>query len=299
MSSEQKREIIIKKALKLFAHKGYRSTTMQDVAEACGMSKGSLYIHFKSKDVLLFHILKTFYQTVDTIIIEVEQQYFSSEKEKLVRQIETFLLQTIAHRELFSLLHRERLESVSPEIEELIQDHNLGMLRFIERRLIETYGQVFSPYAFDTTMFIGGIISTHMNLILMEQAEFDLEHLSRYFVRSLDYQAEGVLRDLPPPLNLKEKWNMPGKPLSCTKEQPLHPLSAVKKLKELLVKLELSVCDKQEVTESLNVLENELTEIRPRKVILKGMIHNLESISSMHPYTEMLKESLKMKEYNL
>ena len=38
---------IIDAAMKLFLEKGYENTTMQDIVEASGMSKGAIYHYFK------------------------------------------------------------------------------------------------------------------------------------------------------------------------------------------------------------------------------------------------------------
>jgi AcrR family transcriptional regulator len=45
-------------ALELFFERGYRSTTMRELALACGLTPGALYNHFASKDQILYSILK-------------------------------------------------------------------------------------------------------------------------------------------------------------------------------------------------------------------------------------------------
>jgi AcrR family transcriptional regulator len=52
------RDEIIAAAAKVFRTKGYHAATVQDVADAVGILKGSLYHHFKSKDELLYLIVK-------------------------------------------------------------------------------------------------------------------------------------------------------------------------------------------------------------------------------------------------
>jgi AcrR family transcriptional regulator len=51
------REKIIQESLKLFSLKGFLSTSIQDVLEAAGTSKGGLYNHFMSKEDLFFAVL--------------------------------------------------------------------------------------------------------------------------------------------------------------------------------------------------------------------------------------------------
>ncbi len=51
------KEEIIKKSVDIFRAKGYHNTTMQDIAQSCGLLKGSLYHYFKSKEDLMKELL--------------------------------------------------------------------------------------------------------------------------------------------------------------------------------------------------------------------------------------------------
>jgi AcrR family transcriptional regulator len=44
------RKEILKAAAQIFQEKGYHASSMQDIAEAVELKKGSLYHHVKSKD---------------------------------------------------------------------------------------------------------------------------------------------------------------------------------------------------------------------------------------------------------
>ncbi len=49
---EQRRQLIIEKALELFARKGYSDTKIGDIAEAANMSVGLMFHYFESKEQL-------------------------------------------------------------------------------------------------------------------------------------------------------------------------------------------------------------------------------------------------------
>jgi AcrR family transcriptional regulator len=49
-SKEELRDEIIGAADRLFQHYGYRKTTVEDIAEECRMSRGTIYLHFRSKE---------------------------------------------------------------------------------------------------------------------------------------------------------------------------------------------------------------------------------------------------------
>jgi len=56
VSEERKSQIIIA-AENVFAEKGFDQARMDDIAEKTGLSKGTLYLYFKSKDELIIAIL--------------------------------------------------------------------------------------------------------------------------------------------------------------------------------------------------------------------------------------------------
>ncbi|TBH16057.1 TetR/AcrR family transcriptional regulator [Thermus thermamylovorans] len=47
---------ILEEAAKLFTEKGYEATSVQDLAEALGLSKAALYHHFRSKEEILYEV---------------------------------------------------------------------------------------------------------------------------------------------------------------------------------------------------------------------------------------------------
>ncbi len=55
MSKENKREMIVKQANKLFLEKGYTNTTLIDICNESDVSKTTFYYHFKSKEDILIH----------------------------------------------------------------------------------------------------------------------------------------------------------------------------------------------------------------------------------------------------
>ncbi len=52
-----RRDEILKTGEKLFIEKGFGNTTMDEIARACELAKGTLYLHFKSKEELLSAIM--------------------------------------------------------------------------------------------------------------------------------------------------------------------------------------------------------------------------------------------------
>jgi AcrR family transcriptional regulator len=55
-----RREELLAIAAHLFARKGFRNTTVRDIADAAGILSGSLYHHFDSKESMVDEILSSF-----------------------------------------------------------------------------------------------------------------------------------------------------------------------------------------------------------------------------------------------
>lgn len=55
-----------------FAGKGYHATTTRDIASLAGMSPAAVYIHYRSKEELLFNISRVGHETSLTVLSEIE-----------------------------------------------------------------------------------------------------------------------------------------------------------------------------------------------------------------------------------
>jgi AcrR family transcriptional regulator len=59
-TTESRREELLRIAADLFASKGFRNTTVRDIADAAGILSGSLYHHFDSKESMVDELMRTF-----------------------------------------------------------------------------------------------------------------------------------------------------------------------------------------------------------------------------------------------
>lgn len=59
-ATNSRRAELLRIAAGLFAEKGFKNTTVRDIADAAGILSGSLYHHFDSKESMVDEILRTF-----------------------------------------------------------------------------------------------------------------------------------------------------------------------------------------------------------------------------------------------
>jgi len=68
---EQKKELIISSATKLFAEKGYHATSIQDIVAESGLSVGTIYLYFSNKEEIFNALLDG---GVDSFVEELFQK---------------------------------------------------------------------------------------------------------------------------------------------------------------------------------------------------------------------------------
>jgi len=110
------REEILKEAIKLFKIRGYYNTSMANIAEACGLIKGSIYHHFKSKDEIGLESLKYIHKYFEDHIYSIAYRTDITPKEKLelfIQKVDGYFL----HSEGGCLLGNLALEVSHENIE--------------------------------------------------------------------------------------------------------------------------------------------------------------------------------------
>ena len=121
---------VLQAAMELFGTRGYRGTTLQDIAERCGVSKPTLYKHFRSKADLY-----------EAVVLHVHRQ-FMTEARRALRSGRTVRVKLVAylnyqfdfavrHAPLLKTLHSIMFlpEEVRPQINHsLFAEERFGVL---------------------------------------------------------------------------------------------------------------------------------------------------------------------------
>jgi AcrR family transcriptional regulator len=81
---------ILKAALKLFSSKGYKATTVRDIAGAIGIKQSALYNHFKNKDEILETLVSNLTSSaIVTIFDDKDTQELHKQGKSLLMSIAT------------------------------------------------------------------------------------------------------------------------------------------------------------------------------------------------------------------
>lgn len=123
---ESRSDQILKTATKIFCEKTYHGTTLQDIADAVGMRKGSLYYYIISKEKLLASIILDALHTLNEDLLRIENADLTP-VERLRQIIREHVKFNAKYREAGTLFLTER--NVISSLEEIDK-----MMQIFERR---------------------------------------------------------------------------------------------------------------------------------------------------------------------
>jgi AcrR family transcriptional regulator len=104
---ESRRDQILKTATRIFCEKTYHGTTLQDIATAVGMRKGSLYYYITSKEKLLANIILDALQTLNEDLLRLENADLTP-VERLRQVVREHVKFNAKYREVGTLFLTER-----------------------------------------------------------------------------------------------------------------------------------------------------------------------------------------------
>lgn len=282
--------------MQLFSTKGPSATSMQEIAKMCGMSKGSLYLHFKSKDELEQSLFNYCFQMLQEQLVQVELEPHLEPKERLIRQIEALLNLVQELREFLMMQLQDWIQYGKLYREhESLRENNILLLRLIQKALVSAFGEAIIPYSADLVMVAQGILGAFIRLLFEPHLVDSNRRMAVYLVDLLDAIVERLLEQSPEPLISEaelQRWSTEG---SCIKPAERHPLLVIKELKEALDGKDLQLTDTQheDMLDSLQVLESEILEPMPRRVVIRGMLFNVLEFSVLEKQTKELERLLQ------
>ncbi|WII39798.1 TetR/AcrR family transcriptional regulator [Paenibacillus thiaminolyticus] len=291
--SADKKKYILQSAMKLFATQGYVQTTMQEIAQYCKMSKGSVYQHYASKEELLLNIFKYYYRLLYDRMQIIERDPLLTPRERMKKKIEVHMVMWSEYPEFTTMQMRENAGFANKEIHQFLQQVSLDNTRSIMNDFTDMYGNAISPYKLDLTLQLHGIISTYLNVLLLEEVTVKLDRLSDYALDLVDLNAQKLLQSRPEPFMKEEDWPALLHAISQEPQKAMHPLVLVQKMREELSRQSLPPEQYQDATDSLAVLEQELMEIQPRRVIVLGMLANLKRLETLRPVCDQLETAVQ------
>ncbi len=138
LSPEQRKQQIIQASLKLFREKGYEQTTVSNIIDEAGISKGGFYHHYDSKEQLLEDIAQMFIERSFFIIQKISERSDLSALEKTNKYMwEINSIKKENPLEVYALISEMYSGGKNKRLENLIFDYSQEHIAPLMQEIIE------------------------------------------------------------------------------------------------------------------------------------------------------------------
>jgi|TARA_A100001391_G_C5038220_1_gene270156 AcrR family transcriptional regulator len=157
---DQKRELILQSAARIFATDGFDRASMAQLARECGISKANIYHYYDSKDALLYDILDNYLSTLRDRILGTNVEGLDPEARlhEVIRQI-LRAYQGADHEHQVQL---NALGALPEDQQAQMRGYQRDMVRFLSDTIAAAAPEVFAddkPKLRATTMSVFGMLN--------------------------------------------------------------------------------------------------------------------------------------------
>ncbi|MBM7606189.1 AcrR family transcriptional regulator [Metabacillus crassostreae] len=278
-----KEKMIIEAGSRLFAKKGYSTTSIQEIVDACGMSKGAFYLHFKSKDALLLAAFKYQFNMIKSKIDSIDIEGVDP-REAFINQLTIQFEEINRHKDFIIMQFREQTTPINTEVEDFIRKMGYEIGNLYHQSLTRLYGTSISAYMYDLNIILQGIIQSYLKLIIFEQSSIDVRKLSIYIMNRMDDLASGYKVSKEEPIITLDWITKHSEPLITSNKDAL--------LQQLAKAIQET--EDENLTITLEVIEDELKRDKPRLPVIQGMINNIPEKSQLRPLRNQIKDYFEL-----
>ncbi|PKG24777.1 TetR/AcrR family transcriptional regulator [Niallia nealsonii] len=275
-----KKQLIMEKALELFAMQGFEATSVQQITEQCGISKGAFYLSFKSKDELILSLIDHFMMQItselDCIVRDTEKT-----NEVLYKFYYGNFSSFYKYSDFAKTFIKEQTHSFNEEFILKIHYYDSELEKIILSMIERIYGENL-PAKLDIMYSIKGFMNTYSHLFLFSQVPFDLHQLAKSLVEKTDLLAKHAAV----PFLTEELY-----------QNIKHPVTEEEQKEKILEIIDQKIeglKDDSIVQESFILLKKHLKEPTFGPAIVKGLLENIRHNSHCKWITYLLQSYLKM-----
>ncbi|WP_102026243.1 TetR/AcrR family transcriptional regulator [Salirhabdus sp. Marseille-P4669] len=260
-----KKQIIIDKALELFAEHGFAATSVQQITEKCGISKGAFYLVFKSKDELVLAIIDQFMRQITSDIDWIVKN--EEMDDKLLYRFYYANFQSLKQYSNFAkAFMKEQSHTLNEELLRKVQYYNKILDETISYMVERLYGNQVKGIKYDLVYSIKGFLKNYTELFLFFDLPIDLDRLCT----SLAEKTEILAKYTTIPFMSDDFLRI----YHSSIEKEVSTDSIIEMINESLEGMEESI-----KRESLQLIKEELTNPSLSPALKRGLLENIRQDS--------------------
>lgn len=262
MMNARKKQIV-NAAYDLFIEKGYAATSIQDVLDKAGISKGTFYNHFTSKGECLRAILELIVEEIESRRALAAAGKQPDDRAVMSEQI-AIRMRLSKERNLFAL-YESIFYSEEAELKALAKQLHFNELCWMARRIIDVYGEKAEPYALENAALTLGMIQHLIHLSAAKaKREMSPDELTNFALRRM----EASLNDQ---LSTGDSF-LPFSLCDLQTEQPSGKHQSVRTKLHVLAQ----TAENDSIKQRAAFIANELDDSEPRIHLVRSVLSSLE-----------------------
>ncbi|MFC0300344.1 TetR/AcrR family transcriptional regulator [Virgibacillus soli] len=269
----EKRQLIMDKSMELFAEQGFRNTSVQQITDYCGISKGAFYLSFKTKNELIMALIDSL---MEKMTLEADRAVKTASDKDLLYAFYYQIFHSFRKHSVFGkLIVSEHMQSINEELVSKIYYYQNLLDKLILTIIERLYGNKIEKTKYDLMYCVKSFLGMYTELFIsnneLPDVELDLDLLARSLVEKTNILAKHAFT----PFVSHELFQIYKNPtIGDMTQQQIITL-----MEENMEKMEDSI-----EKDSLILLKQHLIEPKFSPAIVKGLIENIRH----HPNCKLI-----------
>ncbi|EAF5052977.1 TetR/AcrR family transcriptional regulator [Listeria monocytogenes] len=268
---KEKKQRIIKSAKEVFQKQGYLKTSVQDMVDAAGISKGTFYNYFTSKEELAIVIFKQEYSVLHQRL-EYTMAQDGAKKDNFTECLKIIIHFYTENGEILNITFSQTM--IDDDFNAFLQNVRLKNMEWVKYQLLEVYGEETKPYINDITMLLSGMAAMYVFASGSKNVNTGLiERAIPYVVRRLDALVKDILESGEIVFTEADTENLVPDQTMIRKKHLAKLREALEELNVGIENADIADSDKWQYKESMNALVGEINNNEaPRDFMVQGTL---------------------------
>ncbi|MEM6705503.1 MAG: TetR family transcriptional regulator [Acidobacteriota bacterium] len=285
---------ILRAARELFLEQGFVQTTIQQLADHVGISKGAVYLHFRSKADVMTSLMRSLEEAVLERVQKIAASHELSPLERLREQLRLQFEEVREQRLLFEIYMKDSGVAIDEELALFAQKSRVEWQLLQEDFVRQAFPAVDERFVTDVAVCLSGALNEYYSYVFLEAAEVDPDAVADLLVVQAGALAKALAAtSLAPVL---DRGQLRGKEEI---DEALES-AAQARIDAALQQIEaqagrLPDSDAAEIEETLEALRHGMAQETPSRVVLQGLLANLRDFKGLSQARKTLAYELGLK----
>lgn len=261
-------------AAELFPTQGFSKTTVQQLTDHAGISKGAFYLHFRSKTELMTALIHDLQSSLLEQVAAIARDESLSPRQRFRDQVIFQFADVLEKRLLLEAYLKDAGLELDEELALLAQRARVDWQRLQEDFLRLAFPDHDSRFTTDLAILVNGALNEYSSYVILENLDLDPERVADLVSALVESFIEHLAAvELEPVMESDQLLDREVITARLQEAERLRIDEALAELEELVEGLDPD--DAADARETIEALRDCLAEEEPRRAILQGLLANL------------------------